>query len=186
VLGGQRFGVRRPQARAVDATELGLSTFAWTAAADPLYTATMAAIAAGVSMRRYGSPLEPLPAPKAALSTCKSATSRRFVALSEQQLAQWLSCPWANPICPGDDDGIHLRDRVILVALRKAIVQCFGATALVRRCQEHKRRNVIEHLPQKLHASVGSVPAAGLPLQPASWLTQPLRLPSTVATLARP
>lgn len=40
-------------------------------------------------------------------------------------------------------------------ALRKAIVECFGAMALIQRCQEHKRRNVIEHLPQELHASVG-------------------------------
>ena len=39
-------------------------------------------------------------------------------------------------------------------ALRKAIVECFGATALIQRCQEHKRRNVIEHLPEELHASV--------------------------------
>ena len=27
-------------------------------------------------------------------------------------------------------------------ALRKAIVECFGTTALIQRCQEHKRRNV--------------------------------------------
>lgn len=40
-------------------------------------------------------------------------------------------------------------------ALRKAIVECFGALALIQRCQEHKRRNVIEHLPQDMHASVG-------------------------------
>jgi putative transposase len=40
-------------------------------------------------------------------------------------------------------------------ALRKAIVECFGALALIQRCQEHKRRNVIEHLPRELHASVG-------------------------------
>jgi hypothetical protein len=33
-------------------------------------------------------------------------------------------------------------------ALRKAIVECFGALALIQRCQEHKRRNVIEHLPR--------------------------------------
>jgi putative transposase len=39
-------------------------------------------------------------------------------------------------------------------ALRKAIVECFGATALIQRCQEHKRRNVIEHLPEEMHASV--------------------------------
>jgi putative transposase len=40
-------------------------------------------------------------------------------------------------------------------ALRKAIVECFGALALIQRCQEHKRRNVIEHLPLDLQASVG-------------------------------
>jgi len=40
-------------------------------------------------------------------------------------------------------------------ALRKAIVETFGALALIQRCQEHKRRNVIEHLPEEMHASVG-------------------------------
>jgi len=30
-------------------------------------------------------------------------------------------------------------------ALHKAIVQDFGATALVQRCQKHKRRNVLGH-----------------------------------------
>ncbi len=42
-------------------------------------------------------------------------------------------------------------------ALRRAIGECFGATALVQRCQQHKRRNVLEHLPEQLHASVGRV-----------------------------
>jgi transposase-like protein len=69
-------------------------------------------------------------------------------------------------------DGIHFRDRVILLvlgidaqrmrlwvidggkALRKAIVRTFGTKALLQRCQEHKRRNVVEHLPEELHASV--------------------------------
>ena len=40
-------------------------------------------------------------------------------------------------------------------ALRRAIVECFGANAIVQRCQEHKRRNVTEHLPKELHASLG-------------------------------
>lgn len=37
-------------------------------------------------------------------------------------------------------------------ALRKAIRDRFGKRALVQRCQEHKRRNVLRHLPKKLHA----------------------------------
>ena len=208
VLGGQRIGVRRPRARAVDAGELELPTFAWAAAGDPLDAATMAAIAAGVSMRRYGTTLEPLPASERSSSTSKSATSRRFVNLSEQQLTEWLARPLAELDLPVVMvDGIHFRDRVILLALgidaqgtkhilglregstestrvvrsllsdliergldadrarlwvidggkalRKAIVETFGTTALVHRCQEHKRRNVIDHLPEQVHASVG-------------------------------
>lgn len=39
-------------------------------------------------------------------------------------------------------------------ALRAAIAKTFGALALVQRCQVHKRRNVLDHLPEHLHASV--------------------------------
>ncbi|HEY2977121.1 MAG TPA: IS256 family transposase [Burkholderiaceae bacterium] len=208
VLGGQRIGIKRPRARDVDAGEMELPSYAWAAGTDPLDAATMAAIAAGVSMRRYASTLEELPPPEQALSVSKSATSRRFVALSEEQLLQWLSRSLGALDLPVVMiDGIHFRDRVILVALgidaqgnkhvlglregstestrvvrsllsdlvergldadrarlwvidggkalRRAIVDCFGASAIVQRCQEHKRRNVIEHLPEELHASVG-------------------------------
>jgi len=39
-------------------------------------------------------------------------------------------------------------------ALRKAIREVFGGLALVQRCQIHKQRNVLEHLPQALRPSV--------------------------------
>lgn len=208
VLGGQRMGIKRPRVRSVEDGEMELPSFTWAAGTDPLNAATMAAIAAGVSMRRYASTMEELPPPEKAQSVSKSATSRRFVALSEAQLLQWLSRRLDDLDLPVVMiDGIHFRDRVILVALgidaqgnkhvlglregstestrvvrsllsdliergldadrarlwvidggkalRKAIVETFGATALIQRCQEHKRRNVIEHLPQELHASVG-------------------------------
>lgn len=211
VLGGQRIAIKRPRARAlqrgVDAGELQLPTFTWAAAADPLNAATMAAIGAGVSTRRYGATVDALPPPHEAISTSKSAVSRRFVALSQEQLDQWLGRPLGELDLPVVMvDGIHFGQRVILVALgidcqgnkhvlglregsteatrvvrsllgdliergldsqrmrlwvidggkalRKAIVECFGATVLIQRCQEHKRRNVIEHLPEQLHPSV--------------------------------
>src|SRR5262252_7761976 len=75
VLGGQRIGVRRPRARAVDAGELELPSFAWAAGTDPSDTATMATIAAGVSVRRYASTLEKRPPREIAQSVSKSATS---------------------------------------------------------------------------------------------------------------
>jgi transposase-like protein len=136
----------------------------------------------------------------------KSAVSRRFVALSAERLGQWLSRRIEVALPVVMIDGIHFRDRVVLVALgfdaqgkkhvlgiregstektqvvralladliergldadaprlwvidgakalRRAITETFGETALVHRCQEHKRRNVLAHLPEDLHASV--------------------------------
>jgi putative transposase len=207
VLGGQRIAVKRPRMRAVDAGEMRLPSYEWAAAADPLERATMHAIAAGVSMRRYRTTLDELPADEQSSSTSKSAVSRRFVALSTEQMHEWLSRRLDELDLPVVMiDGIHFDERVILVALgidakgrkhvlglreastektqvvkallselvergldadqprlwvidggkalRRAIVQLFGATALVQRCQEHKRRNVLEHLPEDMHASV--------------------------------
>ena len=91
----------------VDAGELELPTFAWATGTDPLDAATMAAIAAGVSMRRYASTLEELPPPEKALSVSKSAISRRFVALSQEQLAQWLSRSLQDAGSAGGDDRRH-------------------------------------------------------------------------------
>ncbi len=207
VLGGQRIQIRRPRARAIDAGELQLPTFAWAAGVDPLNRATLQAIGAGVSMRRYRSTVEALPLPQGRSSTSKSAVSRRFVALSAAQVNDWLTRRIDAAALPVVMiDGIHFGPRVILVvlgidaqarkhvlglregstektqvvkallsdliergldadaprlwvidggkALRRGIVEVFGSSALIHRCQEHKRRNVIEHLPETMHASV--------------------------------
>ena len=39
--------------------------------------------------------------------------------------------------------------------LRRAITDVFGSLGLVQRCQVHKLRNVLGHLPERLHPSVG-------------------------------
>jgi transposase-like protein len=208
VLGGQRIAITRPRARSLERGELTLPSFAWAADRDPLDMATMASMAAGVSTRRYAGTLDELPAPDEPGSVSKSAVSRRWVALTQAQLDEWLSCPLDKVDLPAVMiDGIHFHERVILVALgidakgnkhvlglregstestsvvrsllsdlvdrgldadrarlwvidggkalRRAIVECFGPLAHIQRCQEHKRRNVLEHLPKDLHASVG-------------------------------
>lgn len=205
-VGGRRVAIERPRARAVQAGELPLPTFAWAAHQDPVNAATMAAMAARVSTRRYQSTLDPLPAGETQCAVSKSAVSRRFVALSAERLAQWLARRIEVALPVVMIDGIHFQDRVVLVALgfdaqgkkhvlgiregstektqvvralladliergldadaprlwvidgakalRRAITETFGETALVHRCQEHKRRNVLDHLPEDLHASV--------------------------------
>ena len=40
-------------------------------------------------------------------------------------------------------------------ALRRAISDVYGSLGVVHRCQVHKYRNVLGHLPERLHASVG-------------------------------
>jgi putative transposase len=208
VLGGRRIAITRPRARSLQHGELALPTFDWAAQCDPLNAATMASMAAGVSTRRYAGTLDPLPPSECSRCASKSAVSRRWVALTQAQLDEWLSCSLKELDLPVVMiDGIHFGERVILVALgidaqgnkhvlglregstestrvvrsllsdlidrgldadrvrvwvidggkalRKAIVECFGELAHIQRCQEHKRRNVIEHLPEQLHASVG-------------------------------
>ena len=115
-------------------------------------------------MRRYAGTLDQLPPPKVAPAPPGSAVSRRFLALRQEQWQQRLTRSRAEVNLPVVMiGGIHLCDRIILVALgidrgkalRRVIVDRLGATAQVQRCEEHKRRNAIEHLPHELHASVG-------------------------------
>ena len=143
-----------------------------------------------MSTRRYEHTLDALPALEVQSAVSKSAVSRRFVALSSAQLTQWLSRRIdAIDLPVVMIDGIHFRDRVVLVALgfdvqgkkhvlgiregssektqvvrallselidrgldaqrmrlwvidgakalRRAISDVFGASALVQRCQVH-------------------------------------------------
>ena len=119
VLGGQRIRIQRPRARELDVGELELPSFAWAAGADPLNAATLSAVAAGVSTRRYASTQDRLPEPAVGIAKPKSAVSRRFVALSQQQLHQWLERRRDElDLAAVMIDGIHFRsERVVLVAL---------------------------------------------------------------------
>ena len=118
VLGGQRIGVRRLRARSLQDGELALPSFEWAAAADPLNAATLAAIAAGVSTRGYRATQEPVPPAHRPSAASKSAVSRRFVQLSQEQLEQWLGRRLDElDLAVVMIDGIHFGERVVLVAL---------------------------------------------------------------------
>ncbi len=60
------------------------------------------------------------------------------------------------------DRGLDLDQAMLFVidggtGLRKAIREMCGATAIVQRCQVHKRRNVLEHLPETMRPRVRRV-----------------------------
>ena len=92
VLGGRQVEVPRLRVRSA-AGEVPLVSFEWAAATDPLDEHTLAAVAAGVSTRRYASTLDPVPADVTEQGTSSSAVSRRFVALSTKRLGAFLERP---------------------------------------------------------------------------------------------
>ncbi len=117
-LGGRRISVRRLRARTLTGSELPLPTLRWAAARDPLTRHTMAAVAAGVSTRRYAGTLDPLPARLQERATARSSVSRRFIAHSRFTLTQWLARPLRDlELLAVMLDGIVLAGRCLIIAL---------------------------------------------------------------------
>ncbi len=209
-LGGRQIQVSRPRVRSQEGQEMALPSFAFAANRDPLNRHTLNAVACGVSTRKYARSLEPLPEDVVERSTSKSATSRRYVAMTTKQMTTWLTMPLGDRCFPiVMIDGIILGDHTVLIALgidsegkkqvlglregdtensrvakallrdlidrglsqerarlfvidgakalSSAIRKVFGALGVVHRCQLHKRRNILGHLPDRLHESVKAV-----------------------------
>ena len=116
-LGGRQVEVPRLRVRSAGG-EVPLVSFQWAAATDPLDEHTLAAVAAGVSTRRYAGTLDPVPADVTERATSSSAVSRRFVALSTKRLEAFLGRPLGEldlrVVCI---DGKVFRDHCMVVAL---------------------------------------------------------------------
>jgi transposase-like protein len=117
-FGGRRIPMRRPRARSVDGQELVLPSFAFAAGRDPLDARTQAAVAAGVATRRYASTLEGLPEAEPERSVSRSSVSRRFVALTQRKMGEWLSAPIGDrKVRIVMIDGKVFADHAVLIAL---------------------------------------------------------------------
>jgi transposase-like protein len=117
-MGGRRVQVRRPRARTTDGHEVELPSWAAFAAEDPLHERAVEQMLVGVSMRRYARSLEPLPDDLVARGTSPSAVSRRFVAATEKQMAEWLGRDLgAIDLVLLMIDGVYFEEQVLLVAL---------------------------------------------------------------------
>jgi len=206
-LGGRRVHLRRPRVADRAGHEIPLDTWSKLASQDPLTARALEQMAIGVATRKYDRSLENLPSGVKTRGTSKSAVSRRFVALTTEKLAEWMSKPLgALDIWTVFIDGIHFGEHIVLCALgidatgakhvlglwegateneiackamlenlvsrgltsnrarlfvidgskglRAAVRSVFGKRTLVQRCQVHKVRNVIGHLPDDRHADV--------------------------------
>jgi transposase-like protein len=118
VMGGRRVRVRRPRARTLDGHEVPLPSWTAFGAEDPLDERAVEQMLVGVSTRRYARSLEPLPEKLPSRGTSRSAVSRRFVAATERQMAEWLGRDLAMlDLGVLMIDGVHIDDHVLLVAI---------------------------------------------------------------------
>ena len=118
VMGGRRVQVRRPRARTLDGQEVQLPSWAAFGADDPLRERAVEQMLVGVTTRRYARSLEPLPADLPSRGVSRSAVSRRFVAATERQMAEWLGRELGGlELGVVMIDGIHIDEHVLLVAL---------------------------------------------------------------------
>lgn len=209
VIGGRRILNKRPRARK-DGHEVVLPSWSQFSNEDPLERRTMEQMMVGVSTRNYERTLEELPDDLDPHGASKSATSRRFVELTQEKLEEWLNRDlsqlrlvvvmidglvvaeqtvvaalgidengqkhplglWQGAtenteVCEGllsdlVSRGVDPQQAYLFVidggkALRRSIRTVFGKRSLVQRCQVHKLRNVLGHLPKSLHASVSKV-----------------------------
>ncbi len=118
VMGGRRVQVRRPRARTLDGKEVQLPSWTAFGAEDPLHERAVEQMLVGVTTRRYARSLEPLPADLPTRGTSRSAVSRRFVAATEKQMAEWLGRDLgALDLGVLMIDGVYIDERVLLVAL---------------------------------------------------------------------
>jgi putative transposase len=120
-LGGRRLGVRRPRVRASDGSgELPVASYQAFSGTEVLGRKAVESMLAGLSTRRYGVGLERVGEQIAAdaVSTSKSAVSRRFVQATEAALADLMSVDLSGlDLVAFMVDGVHFADHVCVVAL---------------------------------------------------------------------
>jgi putative transposase len=120
-LGGRRIPVSRPRIRAVDGSgELPVPSYELFSQTEVLGRMAMERMLAGLSTRRYPEGLEPVGqrTEQIAVSTSKSAVSRRFVAATETALAELLAADLSSVDLVGlMIDGVHFGEHTCVVAL---------------------------------------------------------------------
>lgn len=116
VLGGRRVGLKRPRVRTVEGEEVELPSWTAWSSEDPLDARAVEQMVLGVSTRRYGRSLEPVPEGLEERGVSKSAVSRRFVQGTEKKLAELMGRDLSElDLVALYLDGVHFHDHVVVV-----------------------------------------------------------------------
>ncbi len=117
VMGGRRVVVRRPRVRQ-NGKEVPLPSWQEFADEDPLEKRTVEQMAVGVSTRNYDRSIDALPDELGPHGASRSAASRRFVAMTEERLKEWMNRDLSNlRIAAVMIDGIEVGEHTIVIAL---------------------------------------------------------------------
>jgi transposase-like protein len=120
-LGGRRVPVTRPRIRAADGSgELPVASYEVASDTEMLGRMALERMLAGLSTRRYTTGLEPVgdQVSDAAVGVSKSAVSRKFVAATENALADLLSADLSTlDLVAFMVDGVHFAEHCCVVAL---------------------------------------------------------------------
>lgn len=118
---GGKIGVRRPRLRGKEGGEVPLASFAELQRGDLLQAWAYELMLLGVATRRYGRAVRLEAgdlARQAGDGTSKSAVSRRFVAMSQAKLADWLARDLSElDLVVIQIDGMVVADHTLIVAL---------------------------------------------------------------------
>ena len=118
VLGGRKVTISKPRVRDVEGREVALPSWEEMRGEDPLSSRMLNQMMVGVSTRKYERSLEELPLEMRSVAVKKSSVSRRFVARTSEQVAEFLSRPLDSLDVPVILlDGTQMGKSVIVVAL---------------------------------------------------------------------
>ncbi len=118
VLGGRRVAVCKPRVRSMAGEEVPLPTYAHFNQEDPLAGRALEQMILGISSRNFSRSLEELPAAVEEKAVGRNSVSRRFIARTQAQLANFLSRPLGDrdfPILMLDGKGFG--DHTLVIAL---------------------------------------------------------------------
>ena len=120
VLGGRRVAVRKPRVRSMAGEEISLPTYQRFNREDPLAGRALEQLILGVSTRNFSRSLEPLPEAAEEKAIRRNSVSRRFIARTQAQLENFLSCPLGDrdfPILMLDGKGFGEHTLVIALGI---------------------------------------------------------------------